>query len=88
MIRPEEIERRVTAAIPGAHARARDLTGTLDHYELTVIAPAFVGQTLIERHRLVYASLAEPLKGPLHALTLKTYTPEEAQKEGIHHGGS
>jgi stress-induced morphogen len=82
MIEANEIERLVGAALPGARAAARDLTGTKDHYELLVVAPQFADKSLVERHRLVYASLAEPLKGPLHALTLKTLTPEEANKQG------
>jgi len=78
MITAQEIVRLVEAALPGARAVARDMTGTADHYELTVVAAAFAGQSLVERHRLVYAALAEPLRGPLHAVTIKTYTPEEA----------
>ena len=83
MIQPAQIEQLVTAAMPGARARARDLTGTLDHYELVVVSPEFAGKSLMERHRLVYAALAEPLKGPLHAVTLKTLTPDEASKMGV-----
>jgi stress-induced morphogen len=78
MITATEIVQKVEAALPGARATARDLTGTLDHYELTVVSELFAGLSLVDRHRRVYAALAEPLKGPLHALTLKTYTPEEA----------
>jgi stress-induced morphogen len=83
MIAPQEIERLVCAAVPGAIARARDLTGTQDHYELLVVSETFAGAPLMDRHRRVYAALAEPLKGPLHALTLKTYTPEEARQKGV-----
>jgi stress-induced morphogen len=83
MIAGQEIERLVAAAIPGARVAARDLTGTLDHYELLVVSDTFAGAPLVERHRRVYASLAEPLRGPLHALTLKTLTTEEARKQGV-----
>ena len=78
MITAQEIVRLVEAALPGARAVARDLTGTQDHYELIVVAAAFAGKPPVERHRLVYAALAEPLRGPLHAVTIKTYSPEEA----------
>jgi stress-induced morphogen len=83
MIQPAEVEKLVTSAMPGARARARDMTGTLDHYELVVVSDQFAGKSLMERHRLVYAALAEPLKGPLHAVTLKTLTPDEASKQGV-----
>jgi acid stress-induced BolA-like protein IbaG/YrbA len=83
MIEAREIERLVMAALPGARARARDLTGTLDHYELLVVSDVFAAKSLVERHRLIYAALAEPLRGPLHAVTIKTLTPEEANKQGV-----
>jgi stress-induced morphogen len=78
MIAKTALERLIADAFPGARVSARDLTGGNDHYELTVISEAFDGRSLVERHRLVYAPLAEVLKGPLHALVLKTYTPKEA----------
>jgi stress-induced morphogen len=77
MIAREELERLVKGALPDAEVAARDLTGGQDHYELTVVSPAFEGRSLVERHRMVYAPLEGPLKGPLHALTLKVYTPKE-----------
>jgi stress-induced morphogen len=82
MITSQRIVELVEAAIPGARATARDLTGTADHYEVVVVAQAFAGASTLERHRRVYASLVEPLKGPLHALTLTTLTPDEASKKG------
>jgi stress-induced morphogen len=78
MIAKTALEKLVTDAFPDARVSARDLTGGSDHYELTVVSEAFAGRSLVERHRLVYAPLAEALKGPLHALVLKTYTPKEA----------
>jgi stress-induced morphogen len=77
MIEKDELERLVKSALPDARVAAVDLTGARDHYRLVVISAAFEGRSLLERHRIVYAPLAEPLKGPLHALTLETYTPGE-----------
>ena len=79
MIAPGEIVRLVESAIPGARATARDLTGGQDHYEITVVASAFQGRSLVERHRLVYEALRAPLAGPLHAVQLKTLAPEEVR---------
>jgi stress-induced morphogen len=77
MIAKEELERLVREAFPGARVEARDLTGASDHYELVVVSQAFEGRSPLERHRMVYAPLAEPLKGPLHALTIRASTPNE-----------
>ncbi len=79
MIAAEELVRIVEGAIPGARVTARDLTGGADHYELVVVAGAFAGRSLVERHRLVYDALRAPLAGPLHAVQLKTLAPEEVR---------
>ena len=42
-----------------------------------MISKHFGGKSLVQRHRLVFAALEEELKGPIHALSLHVYTPEE-----------
>ena len=76
-ITPDEIRTRILDAFPEAEVGVRDMTGTADHYEVRVVAEAFQGKSLIERHRMVYASLQDVLGGALHALSLKTLTPGE-----------
>ncbi len=74
----EAIVAKIRAALPDAEVALKDLTGTKDHWEATIISAAFEGKTLIQRHRMVYDALAEEMKGPIHALSLKTYTPDQA----------
>ena len=58
-----------------------DLTGTEDHYKAVVVSPVFEGKATMERHRAVFDILEAELKsGEVHALTLKTYTPEQYEK--------
>lgn len=80
MMEPEDIAAKIEAAIEGAQVRVRDLTGTRDHFEATVVSAKFEGMLPLKRHRMVYAALAEEMKGPIHALSLKTLTPAEWQK--------
>ncbi len=47
------------------------------HYRLLIVATAFAGQSRVARQRLVFDLLAEELAGPVHALALRTLTPEE-----------
>jgi stress-induced morphogen len=77
-MKPAEIAARIRAQLPDAQVELKDLTGTEDHWQATVISSAFAGRSLIERHRLVMAALADEMKGPIHALTLDVRTPEEA----------
>ena len=80
MITPSEIQALLTQTFGNAHIVVQDLTGTLDHYKVIVVSDMFVGKTLVQRHQLVNRTLAEPLKGPLHALTIEALTVDEAQK--------
>ena len=56
--------------------------GAQSHFKVTVVTDAFIGQRLIGRHRQVNGLLADALAGPVHALALHTYTPEEWTARG------
>ncbi|HUJ60078.1 MAG TPA: BolA/IbaG family iron-sulfur metabolism protein [Kofleriaceae bacterium] len=73
----EQIIAKIRVALPDAKVELQDLTGTSDHWKATVISEAFAGKSLIERHRIVMASLAEEMTGPIHALTLDVKAPDE-----------
>lgn len=77
MFSPDTIKQAVEKALPGAQAEVRDLTGTGDHFELRVVSSAFSGKGLVARHRMVYAALGSAVGNEIHALALKTLTPEE-----------
>jgi stress-induced morphogen len=76
-MKAEAIAARIREALPDAQVELKDLTGTEDHWEATVVSSAFVGKSLIERHRLVMAALADEMKGPIHALSLHAKTPQD-----------
>ncbi len=78
MFSPERIQSIVESALPGARAQVRDMTGTNDHFELVVVSAAFEGKGPVDRHRMVYAALGPAVGAEIHALSLKTLTPEEA----------
>jgi stress-induced morphogen len=75
---PDDIAAKIVAAIPDARVELKDLTGTKDHWEALIISGEFAGKSLIERHKMVYGALEEEMKGPIHALALKTLTPDQA----------
>ena len=77
------VKTRILEALPGSEVEVRDTTGTGDHFEARVVSPAFAGKPMVQQHQLVYAPLQQWLKsGELHALALKTYSPEQWQKLG------
>ena len=77
-MKQEDIIAKIRVSIPDAQVELQDLTGTADHWKATIVSAAFTGKSLIQRHRLVMAALAEELKGPIHALTMDVRTPGEA----------
>lgn len=55
---------------------------TESHFKLVVVADAFSGLGPVKRHQTLYRLLAEELAGPVHALALHAYTPEEWRASG------
>jgi len=71
----EAVAALIRAGMPGAEVT---VTGDGRHFEAVVVSPEFEGKSLIERHRLVMATVtAEIQSDALHALSIKTYTPEQ-----------
>jgi len=73
----DKIQDVIVGAMPQAKVAVDDLTGTSDHFQVTIVDASFEGASLIERHRKIYAILGEDVGGAIHALSLKTYTPEQ-----------
>ncbi len=47
------------------------------HFRATVVSSLFEGKTSVARQRLVYTALAEEMAADIHALSLKTLTPDQ-----------
>ena len=75
---PDQIKNRIETSMgAGTTAQVVDLTGTQDHYQAFVVSPVFEGKITIQRHRMVLDLFqAEIDSGEVHALTLRTNTPE------------
>ncbi|WP_411963696.1 BolA family protein [Haloferax sp. YSMS24] len=77
-----DIEELIESNIEDAEAtvsrpRSYDENHEDDHYAALVISPAFEGKSLVQQHQLVYDALGEHMTTDIHAMELKTYTPEE-----------
>jgi stress-induced morphogen len=75
----EEIEDVIEAGVPDADAEVSQPRGPEDddHLAAVVVSPAFEGQSLVEQHDMVYDALGDRMTTDIHALELKTYTPDE-----------
>lgn len=74
---PRDIASLIEQNLAGAEADVQ--TDGQGHYEATVICAAFAGKRSLQRHQLVYATLGSRVGHEIHALALKTFTPEEWQ---------
>ena len=82
-MKPEALKARLETLGPGTQAMVMDLTGTEDHYQVVVVSSQFEGKMMIQQHRMVMAIVqAEIDSGEVHALTMKTFTPEQYEKFG------
>lgn len=74
---PEELKNLIEAAFAGDHV---EVTGDGRHFSAVVVSDAFADKSMIAQHRLVYAALGDRFDTEVvHALSLKTYTPEQWQ---------
>lgn len=72
----KELERMIADALPGAQVEVVDEGGG-DHLRASVIASQFEGESRINQHRMVKAAVRERFDdGTIHALSVKTGTPE------------
>lgn len=75
---PEEVKRLIEAGLPGCQIT---VTGDGSHFDAVVIGEVFAGQTPVKKQQLVYATVKDKItSGELHALSIKTFTPEEWAK--------
>ena len=83
MISPEQLSTLIKGELPDAQVQVEDLTGGGDHYQATVISSAFAGKSLVQQHQMVYKAVNSVMANEsLHALALKTFTPEKWSAQG------
>jgi BolA protein len=61
------------------HAGVRNAPAGSGHYDAIVVSPQFAGKPMMQQHRMVYGALNELMQTEIHALSIKTYTPEQFQ---------
>jgi len=72
---PSELEVVDDSAAHAGHRGARESGG--GHFNVVIVAEAFAGKTLLERHRLVYDAVRDMMPQDIHALSIKALTPDE-----------
>lgn len=77
MVSLQQVEASIVNKLPDARVIVNDLTGGGDHLEAIVVSSEFMGKTRVKQHQLIYEALKDEMATEaIHALALKTYTPE------------
>ena len=74
---PDQLDIVDESHLHAGHPGARSGGG---HFNVTIVANAFEGKSLLARHRLVYDALGDAMKTDIHALSIKAHTPKELKK--------
>lgn len=74
MLSAQQLESYITQHLQCDYIKVLGDDGT--HFEATIVSPAFVGKSMVQQHQLVYAALGDRMRAEIHALSMKTLTPE------------
>jgi acid stress-induced BolA-like protein IbaG/YrbA len=76
---PEDVKRYIAQ---GLDCERVEVEGDGRHFQALIVSAAFAGKSRVARHQLVYAALGERMREEVHALSMRTLTPEEFQEQG------
>ena len=74
MVEAGSIEASIRAGLECTHVAVQ---GDGAHFEAVIVSTQFAGLTRVRQHQLVYAALGDRMRSEIHALSMKTLTPEE-----------
>ena len=73
MVTPEQIKAWIEQGLSCEYVAVE---GDGHHFDAVVVSEAFQGKRMLECHRLVYDALGDRMRSEIHALSMKTYAPE------------
>jgi len=79
MVTPESIQQGIEAGLTCEHV---EVAGDGQHFQALIVSAQFAGRNRVQRHQLVYGALGERMRDEIHALSMRTLTPEEWRADG------
>jgi len=74
----QQLEAYITQSLACDYIKVLGDDGT--HFEAVIVSAAFTGKSMVQQHQLVYAALGDRMRAEIHALSMKTLTPEQWNK--------
>jgi acid stress-induced BolA-like protein IbaG/YrbA len=79
LVTPEKLKGYIEQGLSCEHL---SVAGDGQHFEAVIVSAAFQGKSRVQRHQVVYAALGDRMREEVHALSMKTLTPEEWKAAG------
>jgi acid stress-induced BolA-like protein IbaG/YrbA len=80
MLSAEEVKSYIMQGLACDHVAVYGADG--QHFEAVIVSPQFVGKNMVQQHQLVYKALGDRMREEIHALSMRTFTPEGWAKTG------
>lgn len=77
MVTPEHVRNYIQQGLPCEHIH---VDGDGRHFDAVIVSKAFEGKGMLQQQRLVFQVLGDKMD-VIHALTMKTFTPEQWAKQ-------
>ena len=74
MVTPEQVRSYIQDSLPCDHV---EVVGDGQHFEAVIVSPDFRGKTRVQQHQAVYRALGDRMREEIHALSMRTMTPED-----------
>ena len=74
MVTTESIKQSIESGLACEHV---EVIGDGQHFQALIVSREFAGRSRVQRHQLVYAALGERMREEIHALSMRTLTPDE-----------
>ncbi len=74
MVTPEQVRSYIQDSLACDHV---EVVGDGHHFEAVIVSPEFRGKTRVQQHQVVYRVLGDRMREEIHALSMKTLTPED-----------
>ncbi len=74
MVTPEQVKSYIRDSLACDHV---EVVGDGHHFEAVIVSPEFRGKTRVQQHQVVYRALGDRMREEIHALSMRTLTPED-----------
>lgn len=78
MVTPDDVKRYIEQGLSCDYVQVE---GDGRHFEAVIVSSAFQGKSTLQQHQLVYGALGTRMHEEIHALSMKTFTPEQWSKQ-------